>query len=72
MAFGLLFSQKHVNSSLIRENVSIRIQYMSFDTRKRVFRVSDKVQHKPGCTSTKDGYGLEISDLRNRGIALSI
>ena len=39
--------------------------------RKPVFGVSDQVQHKLGCTTTEDGKRLEISDLGNRGIALS-
>ena len=34
--------------------------------------VSDLVQHKPGCTATEDGYGLEISDLGSKGIVLSV
>ena len=38
---------------------------------KPVFRVSDQVQHKPGCTITEDGKRLEISDLASRGIVLS-
>ena len=29
--------------------------YMSRDVRKPVFRVSDQVRHKPGCTATEDG-----------------
>ena len=39
---------------------------------KRVFGVSDQVLHKPGCSTTEDGYRLGISDLGSRGIALSI
>ena len=34
--------------------------------------VSDQVRHKPGCTATEDGLGLEISDLESRGIVLSM
>ena len=30
--------------------------------------VSDLVRHKPGCTATKDGQRLEISDLESRGL----
>ena len=44
---------------------------MSLVVRKPVFRVSDLVRHKPGCTATEDGYRLEISDLGRRGIVLS-
>ena len=33
---------------------------------------SDQVQHKLGCTITNEGYKLEISDLRRRGIVLSV
>ena len=40
--------------------------------RKLDFRVSDQVQHNPGCTAAEDGYKLEISDLGSRGIILSI
>ena len=29
---------------------------MSSFTRKPVFGISDKVQHKPGCTATEHGY----------------
>ena len=31
-----------------------------------------RVQHKPGCTATENGYRLEILDLGSRGIVLSI
>ena len=34
---------------------------MSRVMRKSVFRVSDQVQHKPGCTAKEDGCRLEIS-----------
>ena len=34
---------------------------------KPVFGVSDQVRHKPDCTATEDGHGLEIPDLRSRG-----
>ena len=37
--------------------------------RKLVFRVSNQVQHKPGCIATEDGERLEISDLGIRGVA---
>ena len=36
--------------------------------RKQVFGVSDQVPHRPGCTTTQDGWRLEISDLESRGI----
>ena len=41
-------------------------------TTKHVFRFSDQVQDKPCCTATEDGQRLEISDLRIRGIVLSM
>ena len=41
-------------------------------TRKRVFRLSDQVRHKPGCTATEDCFKREISDLGSRGIVLSM
>ena len=31
--------------------------------RKPVFRVFHQVRYKPGCTTTEDGWRLEISDL---------
>ena len=34
--------------------------------------VSEQVGHKPGCTSTKDGYRLEILAIERRGIVLSV
>ena len=34
--------------------------------------VSDLARHKPGCTSTEDGWRLEISDLESRGIVQSM
>ena len=34
--------------------------------------VSNLVRHKPGCTATEDGQRLEISDLKSRGIILSM
>ena len=46
--------------------------YLSWLARKPVFRVSDEVRHKPGCTATEDCWRLEISDLGNRGIVLSL
>ena len=34
--------------------------------------VSVQVGHKPSCTSTEDGWKLEILDLDSRGIVLSV
>ena len=34
--------------------------------------VSEQVRHKLSCTSTEDGYKLDISDLRRRGILLLV
>ena len=36
---------------------------MSLVVRKPVSGYFDKVQHKPGCTTTKDSLRLETSDL---------
>ena len=33
---------------------------------------SDQVRYKPGCTVTEDGMRMEISELRRRGIVLSV
>ena len=44
---------------------------MSHVRRKPVFRVSSRVQHKPGCTGTENGKMLETLDLGSRGIVLS-
>ena len=49
-------------------HVSTVPSYMSLVVRKQVFGVSDQVRLKPGCSTTEDGQGLEISDLRSRGI----
>ena len=48
------------------------LDYMSRVTRKPVLSVSNHVRHKPGCTATEDGYMLEISDLGNSVIVLSM
>ena len=40
--------------------------------RKPIFGVSDQVRHKLGCTVTEDGKMLEILDLENRRIVLSM
>ena len=45
---------------------------LSSDVRKPVFRISDQVGHKPGCTVTEDGKRLEISDSGSREIILSV
>ena len=34
--------------------------------------VSDQAQHKLGCSTTEDGYGLQISDKERRGIVQSM
>ena len=39
---------------------------------KTTFWVSDQVQYKPACTVTEASQRLEISDLRRRGIVLSV
>ena len=36
--------------------------------RKPVFRVSDQVQHKPGCTTTEDVWKLEILYKEEEGL----
>ena len=33
---------------------------------------SEQVRHKPSCTSTEDGWMLEILDLERRGTVLSV
>ena len=45
---------------------------MFSNMRKPVYRVSDQVQHKPGCTTTEHGERLEISVLDSIGIVLSL
>ena len=40
--------------------------YMSIVLRKSVFGISDQVQHKPDCSTTEDGSGLEILDYGSR------
>ena len=44
---------------------------MSLVVRKPVFGVSGQVRHKPGCTTTEDGYGLEISNLGSSTIRVA-
>ena len=45
--------------------------YMSRLVGKPTICVSDKVRHKPACTSTENSLKLEILDLSRRGIVLS-
>ena len=45
---------------------------MSSVEAKPVFAVSDKVRHKPGCTTIEVGKKLESLDLGSRGIVLSM
>ena len=45
---------------------------MSRITTKPVFRVSDQVLHKLGCTTTEDAWRLEISTLGSREIVISV
>ena len=40
--------------------------------RKSVFGVSHQVQQKPGSTTTKDGWRIEILDYGSKGIVLSM
>ena len=39
--------------------------------RKPVFRISDQIPSKPGCTSTEDGWRLEILYLGRREIVIA-
>ena len=40
--------------------------------RKPIIWDSEKVRDKAACTVTEEGYKIEISDLRRRGIVLSV
>ena len=39
---------------------------MSLVLRKPVFGVSDQVRHKPGCTTTENGWRLEILGIKKK------
>ena len=56
---------------IVTVNMQI-MAHLSLVVRKPVFRVSDQVPHKPGCTVTEDGYRHEISDLGSRRIVLFV
>ena len=56
---------------VLNEAVLTRVHNLSRVVRNLVFGVSDQVRHKPGCTTTEDGWRLEISDLGRRGIVLA-
>ena len=43
---------------------------MSHVLRKPGFGISDQVRHKTDCSTTEDGWGLEIADFGRRGIVL--
>ena len=57
-----------------RENLSSGFQLgnMSSGFQETWLRVSNWVGHKQGCTTTEDGYRLEISDLGSTVIILSM
>ena len=59
-------------SLLLDFMIIISKDQMNRDARKPVFGVSDQVRHKPVCAAAEDGYKPEISDLRKRGIVLSV
>ena len=48
---------------LMAKLVNLLVCHRSCVMKKPVFRVSDQVLLKPGCTTTEDGYRFEISDL---------
>ena len=61
--------------TLTEFNISLKVHLAaneSHDARRPVFEGSDKVRHKPACLVTEDRQKLEISDLRRRGIVLSV
>ena len=55
-----------------KTHTNLHNYYMSCVVCKPVFRVSDQVRHKPGCTATGNGYMLEISDLESRESEISV
>ena len=54
------------------ESCKVIMNYVICVARKHGFGVSDQVQHKHDCTATEDNQILEISDLKSRGIVLSL
>ena len=44
-------------------------KYMTRVMRKPIFCICE---NKPGCTTTEDGFGLEIKNLGSMGIVLSM
>ena len=57
------------------ENLGIlRYPYMScvVSTLSSTFLTTDQTQNNPGCTATEDEKGLEILDVENRGLVLSM
>ena len=57
--------------SLVQDGVNLTLK-MSCLISKALFRVSNQVQHKPGCSISKDGKRHDILDLGSRGIVLSV
>ena len=66
---ALVAKQKRLGKMLLMSTHNLQ---MSLVVRKPVFGVSDKVQHKPGCTATEDAQRHEIWNLESRGIVLSV
>ena len=69
-AFILIFRDGDAPISIFR-NIYAQITFEPHHEKTNIL-VSDLVRQKPGCTAIEDGQRLGISDLRSRGIVLSM
>ena len=59
-----------IDNDIASELIHERKNELNHDKTNNV--VSEQVLHKMSCTSTEDGYRVQILDLERRGIVLSV
>ena len=65
-------SKHDVSLRYFRVEAQLTEHFLCRVARKHVFVFSDRIRHKPDCTTTEDGKRHEISDLGMRGIVPSM
>ena len=60
------------NVSIVTKSRIMIFVFRYEPSREKTNEVPEQVRHKSGCTVTEAGYMVEMSDLRRRGIVLSV